>query len=73
MLISILTFRIRLFMQIFTTVAAPSTIAFIVQDLGDQPMSAWVLQVSFTRDKSLVPTMLIEIVLSRLRCSFRPS
>lgn len=34
-------------MQIFTTVAAPSTIAFIVQDIGDQAMSAWVLQVGF--------------------------
>lgn len=33
-------------MQIFTTVAAPSTIAFIVQDLGEQETSAWVLQVS---------------------------
>ncbi|KAL6242222.1 hypothetical protein RBB50_010770 [Rhinocladiella similis] len=35
---------LTLFMQIFTTVAAPSTIAFIVQDIGDQAMSAWVLQ-----------------------------
>lgn len=42
-----LTHSSSLFMQIFTTVAAPSTIAFIVQDIGDQPMSAWVLQVSF--------------------------
>ena len=36
-------------MQIFTTVAAPSTIAFIVQDLGDQDISAWVLQVGSCR------------------------
>ncbi|KIW17942.1 hypothetical protein PV08_05137 [Exophiala spinifera] len=35
---------LTLFMQIFTTVAAPSVIAFIVQDIGDQAMSAWVLQ-----------------------------
>lgn len=41
-----LTDAIRIFMQIFTTVAAPGTIAFIVQDLGDQNMSAWVLQVN---------------------------
>ena len=46
-----------LFMQIFTTVAAPSVIAFIVQDLGQQSTSVWVLQVGIAPTGSPGPSL----------------
>ncbi|KAF2117940.1 major facilitator superfamily domain-containing protein [Lophiotrema nucula] len=46
-----------IFTQIFTSVAAPSTIAFIVQDLGQPGISGWVIQAPLLVQAALNPIL----------------